>query len=98
MSSTITLTFGQRLRHAREKAGMKQSDLAVPLGVARTTIANWENDESRPAIIYRWELGRIFADWEPDFFIDLEPVRYQPLEPVIGGYLHPCLVTLANAA
>jgi DNA-binding XRE family transcriptional regulator len=93
--STITLTFGRRLRHAREAAGLKQSDLAVHLGVARTTITSWENDEVRPAIIYRREFARMFPDWEPEFFIDLEPITF---DPVTEGYPHQPQVVLHNAA
>jgi transcriptional regulator with XRE-family HTH domain len=66
MAGTVTLTFGQRLRYAREQAGLKQSDLAEMLGIARSTIANWENDDHLPAPIYRREIARI-VDVETDF-------------------------------
>ena len=39
-------TFGQRLRQARERAGMSQKELAVILGVSQPAIVRWEKDLS----------------------------------------------------
>lgn len=33
---------GERIRRARERAGMSQEDLARAVGVSRTTASNWE--------------------------------------------------------
>ena len=42
-------TRGDRIRKAREFAGLKQADLAALLHVGRSTIAGWENDLHRPS-------------------------------------------------
>jgi transcriptional regulator with XRE-family HTH domain len=41
-------TFGDRVVAAREHAGMSVSDFAKRLGVKKTTIENWEDDQSEP--------------------------------------------------
>lgn len=41
-------TFGDRLAHARETAGMSQAELARRLGVSTRTVAAWEDDRSEP--------------------------------------------------
>jgi len=43
-----TWTLGDRLRKAREAAGLHQSDMAPHFGRGRSTIAGWENDQHRP--------------------------------------------------
>lgn len=42
--------FSERLQDARQKAGLKQSDLARKVGVASTTVANYEQGRSDPQI------------------------------------------------
>lgn len=37
-------TFGAGLRYCREKDGMRQSDVALAMGVTNTTISHWETD------------------------------------------------------
>lgn len=46
--SDETATFGDRLAAAREKAGMKQKELAKRLGVKVKTLAAWEDDLTEP--------------------------------------------------
>ena len=46
--SDDTATFGDRLAAAREKAGMKQKELAKRLGVKVKTLAAWEDDLTEP--------------------------------------------------
>jgi transcriptional regulator with XRE-family HTH domain len=40
--------LGMRIKRARERARMKQEDLAARLGVNIKTVDNWENGRSRP--------------------------------------------------
>lgn len=42
-------SIGQLLKQAREKANMKQGDVAQALGVRKNTVSRWECDEIAPA-------------------------------------------------
>ena len=42
--------FAERLQDVRQKAGLKQSDLAAKVGIAPTTVANYEQGRSDPQI------------------------------------------------
>jgi transcriptional regulator with XRE-family HTH domain len=41
--------LGERIKFAREKMGLSQSQVALTLGVTRNAIAQWETDRSAPA-------------------------------------------------
>lgn len=43
-------TIGQRIRLARENAGVSQQKLADALDINRVSVSNWENDESKPEL------------------------------------------------
>ena len=43
------MSFGKRLKEARNKAGLQQKELAVRSGVSLRTIQNWEGDKRRPS-------------------------------------------------
>ena len=45
-------TLGENIRRARERAGMKQKDLAEKLSVSPQTIYRWERGERQP----KWEM------------------------------------------
>ena len=47
--SIPTWTFQDRIRKAREHAGLKQDELAQLLGVARNTLNRWENGSTNPS-------------------------------------------------
>ena len=40
-------TLGQRITSAREMAGMSQSELARAVGVSRSSVSQWENDQTK---------------------------------------------------
>lgn len=40
--------LGDRIRSARERAGLTQAELAAKVGVARETVGNWETGVSSP--------------------------------------------------
>jgi transcriptional regulator with XRE-family HTH domain len=44
------MTFGERLRDARSKAQVSQSDLARTSGVPKTMLSRYENDHILPSI------------------------------------------------
>ena len=85
-------TVQDRLRKARESAGLEQAELAARIGVARTTIGNYERGITPPKrpLLLSWALATgVPSDWlesgkeSPDG--DGEPggvvVRHQGLEP-----------------
>lgn len=43
-----TLTFGDRLRHARMKKGLRQRDLAKEIGVTKECVGRWESLTNNP--------------------------------------------------
>lgn len=45
---TTSLTFGQKLREARKRAGLTQEELAEKLAVSRQAVTKWENDKGLP--------------------------------------------------
>lgn len=51
-------TFGQALRHERERLGLTYRDLSVRCGADRDTVKSWENDETVPD---RLELKKLFG-------------------------------------
>ncbi|MFZ4843006.1 helix-turn-helix transcriptional regulator [Mycetocola saprophilus] len=54
----LTFTLGERLRKARESAGLQQDQLAPLVGAHRQTISRWETGLTTPRseIILRWSL------------------------------------------
>ena len=50
--------FGQRLKHAREKAGLTQAELGTRLGVSQRAVAHWE----RTSAVVRPEQLEAIAD------------------------------------
>jgi transcriptional regulator with XRE-family HTH domain len=51
-------TMGDRLRKARELAGVESGDFADEIGVSRNTITNYERDKVRPRkiVLNAWAL------------------------------------------
>lgn len=49
-------TLGDRLRKAREHAGLEQLELAHDIGVSRNTVANYEHDKTkaRRPVVLAW--------------------------------------------
>ena len=45
----MDMSFGTRLKEARNRAGLQQKELAVRSGVSLRTIQNWEGDKRRPS-------------------------------------------------
>lgn len=44
----MVYSIGNRIRTAREAAGIKQKDFADLLGVSQSKVSNWENGTNRP--------------------------------------------------
>ena len=61
-------TFGDRLRKAREDAGLDQRTIAETLGVTSATISHWETGVNQPrdlfALVEKWaEITRVDRNW-----------------------------------
>ena len=52
--------IADRIKYLREKAGMKQIDLAKKLGISRSAVNSWEMSLSLPSIANVIELAKIF--------------------------------------
>lgn len=51
--------LGARLRHAREAAGVSQTEVAATLGLRQQQISRWENDEEIPHDRHRRRLAKL---------------------------------------
>jgi transcriptional regulator with XRE-family HTH domain len=51
-------TLGDRLRKAREHAGLKQTEMAEEIGIGRSSIINYESDKAKPPrpVLVAWAL------------------------------------------
>ena len=52
--------IADRIRYLRDKAGMKQIDLAKRLGISRSAVNSWEMSLSLPSVANIVELSKIF--------------------------------------
>ena len=55
------MEFGQKLKEARLKAGLKQEDVAKQVGVSRQTMSNWENNRSYPDLASVLKLSDLYG-------------------------------------
>ena len=60
-----TWTLGDRLRKAREHAGLKQTEMAEEIGIGRSSIINYEKNAAIPprSVLIAWAL-RCGVDYE----------------------------------
>jgi len=50
-STSINLSFGEWIQAVRRRKGLRQKDLAVPLGVSVQTISDWETGAGVPKLM-----------------------------------------------
>jgi transcriptional regulator with XRE-family HTH domain len=81
------VSFGERLKQAREKANIKQSQLAQYLDTTNTTISNWEKGISKPYADTLAELCKVLdidanwlLGWKSPKLISLAPYERTHLE------------------
>lgn len=53
------VTVGMFIKFARERKNITQLSLAKSVGVSRTAISAWENDEWHPGVVHLWTLFAI---------------------------------------
>ncbi|HEX4124312.1 MAG TPA: helix-turn-helix transcriptional regulator [Tepidisphaeraceae bacterium] len=61
-SSKNDLSFPARIRKARERRKLNQSDAAAKIGVSRITWNYWEREKRKPSGTARRLLGIIFPE------------------------------------
>ena len=64
-----------RIREYRERAGMKQSDLAEAVGVRRETVVHLENGRYNPSILLAHSIAAYFGLTIEDIFIFEEETK-----------------------
>jgi transcriptional regulator with XRE-family HTH domain len=72
-------TVGDRLRKAREHAGLKQSDLANEIGISRASAVNYESgryEPHRPVILAWSDVCAVPFEWLCHG--DLRPCDFKP--------------------
>ncbi len=72
LSGNLSVSVGQRIRQAREAAGISQAQLARVLGRAPATLSNWESGGRMPGLDDLLELGEAL-DRPPSFFMPRRP-------------------------
>ncbi|GAA6761522.1 ImmA/IrrE family metallo-endopeptidase [Thermus oshimai] len=70
-------TLAQKLRQARERAGLTQEEVARALGVSRELVSLWENGERVPGAAYLARLASLYGVKEKSLF---SPRPLEPLE------------------
>lgn len=65
------LTLGEKIKLARTKKGLKQSDLSNLLGIRNTTVSSWDNNQSKPDINILESLHNIL-EVNPNYFFNLD--------------------------
>lgn len=68
------MSVGANIRQLRDRAGMTQEELADKLGVARSTVTQWENGWSNPRMGMVQKLAGVFHVTSSDIVSD-EPVK-----------------------
>ena len=63
------MTFGEKLKQARQNAGLSQEELAVKLCVSRPAVAEWEKDKGLPDIMNLKALSKLL-DVSVDYLLD----------------------------
>lgn len=66
---TTNLTFGQKLRDARKKAGLTQEQLAEKLLVSRQAVTKWESDKGMPDVD-NWKMLSTVLNVSIDYLLD----------------------------
>ncbi|WP_344752091.1 helix-turn-helix transcriptional regulator [Gryllotalpicola koreensis] len=87
-----TFTLGELMRKARLDAGLDQLDIARALGIARTSVSNYETNRSEPpaSVFVHWaQVTGVPLEWLAGAVNDATPagtgaadgVRLKGLEP-----------------
>jgi transcriptional regulator with XRE-family HTH domain len=87
--------FTERLRTARQRAGLQQIEIAERLGVARSLPGQWERGNKRPSLSNLEALAKLLnvsVSWLTGDRIGEEGNRYEEVrgpEQILADYLAP---------
>jgi ribosome-binding protein aMBF1 (putative translation factor) len=73
--------FGEKVRRARESAGMSQAELARKMKTSQSTIARLESGGTEPTLR---TLERVCAALDAELVLDLRPAPCNPGEALAG--------------
>ena len=68
-------SLGERIRLARQQAGLTQKQLGVQIGVSAVAISDWERGVTQPTAILLWQVGNTVGRSAAFFLNDLAPER-----------------------
>lgn len=67
------MSVGTNIKRLRDRAGMTQEELADKLGVARSTVTQWENGWSNPRMRMVQKLAGVFHVTSSDTYVPRMP-------------------------
>ncbi len=76
------MTFAQKLKEMRTRAGMSQEKLAEKVGVSRQAITKWETDKGAPDMDNLMALSDLFG-------VSLDELLGREARRQSEGYLYP---------
>lgn len=79
MAGETIAGFGPRLKEVRVSMGLRQADIAEPLGVARFAVSNWECGDTCPTLATFRSLCENLGV-SADYLLDLAPTDITPEE------------------
>jgi transcriptional regulator with XRE-family HTH domain len=82
------ISFGERIRRARIRNAMSQSDLAEKLDVTQATISNWETGRSRPRAEQKTEIKRVLGDVAQERVQANDDTSAEPGPSAFGAWLN----------
>lgn len=86
--SSIVMGYGQRLKAAREAAGLTQAQLAEKAGVSQPTISQLENSETTDGSIYTAQFAHhcgVSAIWLADEIGNMVPTGIYVSDPRVAA-------------
>jgi len=83
------MSFGKRLREARQKRHLSQAALAKVLGVSLQSVGRWEREETVPQAHYRIQLSHFFGLTPDILFADLTPSALSSASPALWSVPSP---------
>ena len=87
---TSDSTFGQRLRHARQGAGLSQSELEIRSGIPKARLSRYENGHVLPSIGTLGKLARALGVSEAALLGDQRAIQEEFFDALLarGVVLH----------